>query len=193
MLNFNDEIWKDMIGYEGQYQVSSMGRVRSIVDNHGQANIHIKKTYIRSNSCQYEYVCLSVKDVAHTEAVHRAVAKAFIPNPEKKPMVNHRDGNKLKNTACNLEWVTCSENHIHAHANGLRPEHGDKLKGVKWGKTSQYHNVAWDGSRQRWIASMKFNGKSNTKRFVREEDAARHVNALLDKFGIIDRARNVIK
>jgi hypothetical protein len=191
VLNFNDEIWKDMQGYEGQYQVSSHGRIRSIVNNHGAAKIRLKATYVRSTTCQYEYVNLSVKNKAFTEAVHRAVAKAFIPNPENKPMVNHIDGNKLNNNVCNLEWVTDSENKRHAFEAGLMKGQ-THWKGKKFSNTSRYHNVGWDKSRNKWTASLKLNGKSHTKRFADEDDAALYVNHLLDRFNITDRARNII-
>lgn len=65
--------------------------------------------------------------------VHRIVAKAFIPNPENKPYVNHKDGNKLNNDADNLEWVTASENNLHAYSTGLRkPISGEKVHFAKY-------------------------------------------------------------
>ena len=150
MLNRNIEIWKDMVGYEGQYQVSNFGAIRSIVDNHGRSRMHIKSVFLRGAG--YCYVNLSVKDVCYIEAVHRAVAKAFIQNPESKPQVNHKDGDKLNNNVWNLEWVTCSENHKHAIAAGLRSMEPLRLKNIgakKGSAKSEYHNVSWDSARKK--------------------------------------------
>lgn len=193
VLNDKEEVWKDMIGFEGRYQVSLHGRVRSIVTNHGVYQEKIKKARQRSSTCDYLYVQLSVKDKPHHEAVHRAVAKAFIPNPDNKPMVNHKDGNKLKNDACNLEWVTCSENHQHAFNSGLRNgQHtADRQRGTKIGTTSKFHNVSWDSTREKWKATLKDKGKMVfQKRFECEFEAAAYVNTMLDRLGYSDRPRN---
>lgn len=195
MLNNNDEIWKGMIGFEDRYQVSSLGRIRSIKDNHGNSCEKIKATRVRSNSCKYEYVQLSVKNKAFHEAVHRAVAKAFIPNPDSKPVVNHIDGDKLNNNVCNLEWVTHSENHIHAYTSGLRSATHlvERQLGQKYGASSKYHNVSWDSSREKWKASLKNKGKMVfQKRFDSEIAAAEYVNEMLDSLGIKNRPRNII-
>ena len=190
MLNDNDVIWKDMIGYEGQYQVSSTGLIRSIVDNHGRPAQRQRATHIRSGN--YEYVNLSVKDTTRSEAVHRAVAKAFIPNPDNKPMVNHIDGNKLNNNACNLEWATCSENHKHAYAAGLRVN-ALGFKGKKHASASKHHNVSWDNDRCKWKATLKDQGKMVfQKRFDSEREAALYVNKMLDELGYSDRPRNIV-
>lgn len=195
MLNSNDELWKDMIGFEGRYQVSNRGRVRSVLSNHGKYQEKIKAVRRRSATCHYLYVQLSIKDRPHHEAVHRAVAKAFIPNPENKPMVNHIDGIKLNNDACNLEWATCTENHQHAFDTGLRnAQHvADRQRGTKIGSSSSYHNVTWDTSRGKWKATLKDQGKMVfQKRFDCEIKAALHVNHMLDELGFFDRPRNII-
>lgn len=195
MLNSNDEIWKDMIGFEGRYQVSNHGRIRSVLSNHGTYQEKIKTLRQRSKTCEYLYVQLSVLDKPHHEAVHRAVAKAFIPNPDNKPMVNHKDGNKLKNNVCNLEWATCSENHLHAFSTGLRNNQhvADRQRGQKIGSTSSYHNVSWDSTRLKWKATLKDKGKMLfQKRFDCEIKAAQYVNEMLDVLGYSDRPRNVI-
>lgn len=193
MLNFDDEIWAAVVGFAGRYEVSNKGRVRSIVTNHGKPCEHIKPAHPRSETCTYLYVQLWVKDKPYHEAVHRAVAKAFVPNPDHKPMVNHIDGCKLNNDASNLEWVTCSENHKHAIATGLRTMPAPR-PGVKAGVTSKFHNVLYDTARERWKAAIKVGGRLvGSRRFKTEAEAALHVNKLLDEHGITDRPRNVVK
>lgn len=190
MLNDSEEIWMDMIGFEGRYQVSNHGRIRSIVTNHGKYQEKIKTARIRSAKCNYLYVQLFIKDKAHHEAVHRAVAKAFVPNPEDKPMVNHIDGVKLNNNASNLEWVTCSENHKHAYTSGLHTSDGT-VTGLKLGRSSKYRNVSWDNERSKWIAAPKMNGKQSfNRRFDTEVEAAKYVDSILALNGVTDRPRN---
>ena len=193
MLNFDDEVWKAVVGFVGRYEVSNKGRVRAIVTNHGKVCECIKPARQRSATCEYLYVQLWTKDRPTTEAVHRAVAKAFVPNPDNKPMVNHIDGCKLNNNASNLEWVTCSENHRRAIARGLRAIPAPR-PGAKVGDTSRFHNVLYDSARKKWKASIKVGGMVvGQKRFVTENEAAQHVNKLLDEHGITDRPRNVIE
>lgn len=196
MLNGNNEIWKDIPEFEGRYQASSLGRIRSIQDNHGNYREHIRATWVSSKG--YVYVQLFVKDVRHNVSVHHAVASAFIPNPEKKKTVNHIDGNKQNNHVTNLEWNTHSENLKHAHATGLKKGQ-EHFKGVKVGSTSKFHNVTYDPARDRWIASVKSQGKTHTKRFPvskygdsAEILAATAVNEILDSLGLVDRAKNII-
>lgn len=90
------EIWKDIEGYESLYQVSNLGRVKSKC----LKNERILKTRKHPNG--YEIVNLKSK----TYAVHRLVAKTFIPNPNKYKEVNHKDENKLNNKIDNLEWCS---------------------------------------------------------------------------------------
>ena len=106
-----EEIWKDIKGYEGLYKVSSEGRVKSleriIVDSIGRKrtiNERILKNSLKN--CGYIYVNL----YNGGKRVHRLVAEAFIPNPEDKPEVNHKDEDKTNNCVENLEWVTAKEN-----------------------------------------------------------------------------------
>lgn len=92
-----EEIWKDIEGYEGLYQVSNMGRVRGL-----RRNIILKNRIARG----YERVILSIGDKPKCFTVHRLVAMAFIPNPDNLPQVNHKDENKTNNYVDNLEWCT---------------------------------------------------------------------------------------
>ena len=196
VLNGKCEIWKDIPGFEGRYQASDQGRIQSIQDNHGNYREQLRSTWVSTKG--YEYVQLFIKDKRHNVSVHHAVATAFIPNPDQKATVNHVDGNKLNNCASNLEWATYSENLKHAHASGLKKGQSH-WKGRKGGSTSGYHNVTYDPSRNRWIASIKHEGKMKAKRFSvkkygdqAEILAAQAVNDLLDELGITDRAKNII-
>jgi hypothetical protein len=121
------EVYKDVKGYEDYYQVSDMGNVRSKdrYVNNSRCNTQrlIKgKVLAKINYMGYDCVCFLVRGVIKqkTAKVHRMVAQAFIENVDNKPCVNHKDGNKLNNDVDNLEWVTYSENAIHAVENGLR-------------------------------------------------------------------------
>lgn len=113
------EIWKAIEGYEGLYEVSNLGRVRNLdkVDSMGR----FWKGKILT-ACQqrgnYLYVQLSKDGKQKPMKIHRLVAKAFIPNPDNKPQVNHKDCNKANNRADNLEWVTNQENIDHGKRNG---------------------------------------------------------------------------
>lgn len=121
------EIWKDIEGFEGYYQVSNLGRVRSVdrvvTQFNGWANAkRPTKGRIRTITKQtqgYSQVGLCKNGVQKSYRLNRLVAKAFVPNPDNKLYVNHIDGNKDNNRADNLEWVTNSENIMHAYKNGL--------------------------------------------------------------------------
>jgi hypothetical protein len=114
------EIWKDINGYEGYYQISNKGNVRSVdrFDGvHDRAGTVIKQS-LKPNG--YLQVGLRKHNQRKWVGVHRLVAIHFIDNPENKPQVNHIDGNKQNNTVENLEWVTQEENQQHAIRTGLR-------------------------------------------------------------------------
>lgn len=114
------EKWVDVIGYEGLYQVSDHGRVRSL-----GRKARILKTVKRSNG--YLKVNLSKNGKVKNQSVHRLVATAFVSNDEDLPEVNHEDGNKENNHYSNLVWCTSSYNQKHAFANGLqKPQRGAK-------------------------------------------------------------------
>jgi len=110
------EIWKDIEGYEGLYQISNLGNVKSL---YFEPPIILKSS---KDSRGYLYVVLSKNGKQKIGRIHRLVASAFICNPKNKPQVNHIDGVKSNNTVKNLEWVTNAENMKHASKNGLRAD-----------------------------------------------------------------------
>lgn len=113
------EIWKDVNGYEGLYQVSNLGRVKSLEHLDSIGRKKKEKNMSTQEVSGYLRVWLSKGDNRKGYLVHRLVAKAFIPNICNKREVNHKDGNKQNNNANNLEWVTSSENQLHAYKSGL--------------------------------------------------------------------------
>lgn len=116
------EIWKDIKGYEGKYQISSYGRVKRI--DHYSGNWHFPERILKlryTKRDHYTVIRLTGSNrTAHDYRVHRLVAQAFIPNPENKATVNHIDGNKNNNHVENLEWNTREENMQHAYKHHLK-------------------------------------------------------------------------
>lgn len=112
------ERWKPIFLYEGYYEVSNLGRVRSVdryLTTHDgrtrfQRGVMLKS--LRSKN-GYRCVCLWRCNRPHRHLIHRLVATAFVSNPQDKPEVNHIDGDKTNNVAANLEWVDESENQRH--------------------------------------------------------------------------------
>ena len=110
-----EEIWKDIEGYEGLYEVSSYGRVKSLGQfvNHNYGGYAYRKGRIlkpANNGQGYLQVVLYKNGYKKTFKVHRLVAEAFLDNPDNLPCVNHRDENPLNNIVSNLEWCTVKYN-----------------------------------------------------------------------------------
>lgn len=122
------EIWKPIVGINDKYEVSNLGRVRSL--GYKTPLIFKPRFYLRS---EYLLVRLTVDGKRKYFSIHRLVAEAFIPNPDNKPCVNHINGIKTDNRVKNLEWVTRSENQYHALKNGLAPS-GEKHPNAKFTK-----------------------------------------------------------
>ena len=96
-----NEIWKDIVGYEGLYQVSNLGNVKRI-------NFFKKERFVIpcSNGSGYLYVSLSKNNKRKNFYIHRLVATAFIENHDNLPVINHKDENRSNNSVDNLEWCT---------------------------------------------------------------------------------------
>lgn len=103
----DDEIWKPIVGYEGRYEVSNKGRVRSL-NFRNTGKFGIRRLFQDSNG--YPILALYDGKSHKRERVHRLVARAFIPNPNNYPEINHKDENKSNNHVDNLEWCTSKYN-----------------------------------------------------------------------------------
>lgn len=175
-------IYKELKDFNGHYLIGNNGTILN--------RTKTLKTYI--NNSGYECIKLTALKSNKHRLIHRLVAETFIPNPDNKPEVNHKDGNKLNNTVENLEWVTSSENKRHSLVTGIRKYNNPTL-GKKLSKNSKYHNVTYDKQRNKWVASVRHNGRNYfQKRFNTEEEAALHVNWILDELKLSDRPKNII-
>jgi hypothetical protein len=119
-MNNSVEIWKDIKGYEGYYQISNLGRVKSLdrYVNAAYGKRFVKGSIRKSHVCVglgYETLILSKERVNKEVYIHRLVAEAFVPNPHHYKLVNHKDENKTNNNFENLEW--CTETYNMAYSN----------------------------------------------------------------------------
>jgi hypothetical protein len=119
-----DVQWRPLHGYEGFYEVSDSGSVRSIdrtidLPDNKRRKIKGRTLAIKKNRDGYQFVSVSRNGKQETMYVHRAVAKTYLPNPDDLPQVNHLDGNKLNNNVRNLAWVTHPQNVQHCYDTGL--------------------------------------------------------------------------
>lgn len=154
------EEWRDVVGYEGLYEVSNFGRVYSLPKTwqcKGEKVIRGNEGMIRKQVMTKGYLRVSLVDRKGC-SVHRAVAMAFIPNPHNKPHIDHIDGNKSNNIASNLRWCTRRENLN--FDNWERPS-STGVKGVIATKFNSYYYCVWYKNKK--IESKKYKTIEETK------------------------------
>jgi hypothetical protein len=160
------EEWKFVIGYEGMYEVSDLGNVRSLnrkIYGRGRKKKQMRHGHImKQKTDKYGYLCVQLmKDCKRKHiTVHRLVAIAFIANPKNKPQINHIDCNKKNNSVGNLEWNTAKENVAHSYKNGMsksvkRGKHG-KAKLVLDLTTGIYYDCGKDAAEAKGIKYSSF-------------------------------------
>lgn len=152
MMCEDKEIWVDIEGYDGMYQVSQYGNVRSWKNSREDKSRtpKLKALKLYGDKRKYIYVWL-FKDDKKSVAVHRLVAMAFIENPCNHPWVDHIDGNQTNNHVSNLRWVNKSQN----------------IQNTKMSKinSSGVKGVCFDKSRNTWKAQWRQHGITKSKRF----------------------------
>lgn len=140
-LNIMQEEWKDIQGYEGLYQVSNLGRVKScsriVYTGNGVKHKYqrLREHILKSSGAKYRQVILCKNGKTKQGLLHRLVAEAFIPNPDNLPCINHKDENPLNNRADNLEWCSYKYNNEYNNRIGRCR---DKIS--KTLKKKQYHH-----------------------------------------------------
>jgi hypothetical protein len=170
------EIWKDIENFEGRYQISNLGRVKSLErtvvrPNNTDKRQKEKLLSICVGTTGYKYVKLYADAKGITLKIHRGVASAFIENPLNKPFINHKDGNKLNNDLTNLEWVTHTENMRHAFDNGLiRIAVGEERKSkVKESQVIQMRREYERGKTIKHLADKYSIGERNVHHIVKRQ------------------------
>ena len=159
--NINQEIWKDIKGFEGLYQVSNTGKVRSLdreitkPNKYGEVqNFKLKGKELRFNDNGKGYLSVQLGR-GNRKYVHRLVAEAFVDNPNNSPSINHIDNNTKNNKASNVEWVTQQENIQHKVKQG-RQHKGEKIPSTKLNENDvrEIKKLLKEGVPQSKIAEM---------------------------------------
>lgn len=169
------EVWKNIKGYEGLYQISNLGRVKALekVKNYtvnGKQRKSILKEKILKPVYNYGYcrVILWKDNVIKNYRIHRLVAEHFIDNPHNKLEVNHINADKKDNRVENLEWATSQENQQHAFNNGLNSR---KLK------TNEALDVL-NSNQKALDLSIKYNVSISTIRCIKKRESYKYLNDL---------------
>lgn len=117
-----NEVWRPIAGYECFYEVSNLGRVRSLMMRNGSGSFARKKLMTQHNNGHgYKYVSIRLNGKRKNFYVHRLVADAFVPNPNNLPVVDHIDFDKTNNNADNLQWMTQKQNVARSTQNMSKP------------------------------------------------------------------------
>ena len=162
------EIWKDIKGYEGRYQVSNYGKVKSLtrkVDTfNGQRTIEGKILKPLITNTGYFRVDLKQHQKHNYISIHRLVAETFIPNPNNYPIINHKDGNPKNNQIDNLEWCSQSYNVKYAYTHGnAKPTPGCFKKGNIPHNLTKVNQYDLEGNYIQTFNSIKLAAKSINK------------------------------
>ena len=160
-LKIEEEIWKDIIGYEGLYMISNLGRVKSLVFRNNKYEFKREKILKPAIiTLGYYYVTLSKNSKVKIFLIHRLIALHFIDNPNNFDCVDHINRDRKDNSIENLRWCNHSTN--------------SQNKTKKKNTSSQYIGVNWSKRAKKWYARIRINGKNKfLGQYDDEEEAAR--------------------
>lgn len=151
-----EEVWRNVVHYEGLYEVSNLGRVRN-KDGHIMAQFN--------NGNGYMQLSLTKFGKSYHEYVHRLVAMAFIPNPDNKPQVDHRDTVRSNNEVSNLRWVTASENDLN-ECTVEKKRHSNSCKQVQCIETGKIYFSTSEVARQFGLKGIRDHLMGKSKSFA---------------------------
>ena len=155
------EEWRPIKGYEGLYEVSNMGRVKSLYC--GKTRILKQDT----NQGGYMVVDLHKNRTSNRKLVHRLVATAFIRNSNSYKIINHKDGNKKNNTIDNLEWCTWSYNTKHAYHNGLMNSEALKKSVILYKRCGEYKSIT-EAAKALGVTQQRLSNAIRKNGFIRD-------------------------
>ena len=185
-----EEIWKDIDGYEGIYQISNLGNVKSlrreVIHPDGRIQVRNERIMSKRESIDGYYIAkLNVNNQSKSIAIHRLVAQAFIPNPDNLPEVNHVDTNRKNNCVDNLEWCTHADNVSHSaklgHYKGKsgndNPNYGNHALSEKYKNNPELakQNNSRKGKQNGRAISVKVIGENFEKEFSYIREAAKYL------------------
>lgn len=190
-----EEVWEEITGYNGLYQASNLGRVRStyMINNRYKFKTYRYKI-LKAHKSNSGYLQLNLKGVKHY--IHKLIATTFIDNLSKKREVNHIDGNKENNSVANLEWVNASENQKHAYKTGLKKGYG--VSGIDNKRSISVNMIDINTGE----VVKKFNSLSEAKKFLNKKSCSNLCRVLRKKEAIaygykweksIDSKQNALK
>jgi hypothetical protein len=170
MMGEDKEVWADIPDYDGYYQVSTHGRVRSWKNRNGKSKKKMVQPHVLSlGNCNGRHNCiLSLNKQKTTYLVARLVATVFIPNLNNLPQIDHKDRDPKNDHISNLRWCSNSQNNLNVKLNRRN--------------TSGHKGIFYNRHEKKWSAGYSVNGKEVRKLFKSRDEAVAHRQKMIEKY-----------